>query len=123
MRAKNLLLIFIVFAICGCSSVSKEDQEFYDKAFEKQKEIISILGEIEKDLETSTFVAKDSLEGVVEELEESLFEIPGHHLELSGHEGHDHSHSRVELDAKAIFDAHEEMLKQVRQIQNILKNQ
>lgn len=122
MRVKSLLTLCIALVICACSGTSKEDQALYDKAYEKQKEIIAILGEIENELETSTLAAKDSLEEVVEELEESLIEIPGHHLELPGHEGHDHSHGRVELSAQAIYDAHADMLEQIKEIQNTLKN-
>lgn len=121
MRVKFFLILCITCTVCACSSTSKEDQALYNKAYEKQKEIIAILGEIEVELQASTFSAKDSIEEVLEELEESLFEIPGHHMELPGHEGHDHSYGQVELSAQAIYDAHEDMLKQIKQIQNILR--
>lgn len=123
MRSSIILLLLFFTLIASCGSGSKEEKELLAKAYEKQKEAIALLGELEVELEASIIQEKDSLLEVIEELEEGIFEIPGHHLELPGHEGHDHGHSRLELSAKEIFNVQEDLLKQLRKIQNTLNNQ
>ncbi|NVJ46202.1 MAG: hypothetical protein HWE07_03710 [Cytophagia bacterium] len=122
MRLKILFVLVTTFIFGSCSSMSKEDKELLQRAHEKQKEAIALIGSLEGEIETSNLHVKDSLLEEIEELEESLFEIPGYHLKLPGHEGHNHSHSRIELSAKEIFYVQEDLLMQLQQIQNILKS-
>lgn len=111
----------VLFVACGTKG--NEEKRLLNNAYEKQQEAIALMHELENRLENSVFQEKDSLLQVVEGLEEGLFEIPGYHLDLPGHEGHDHSHSRLEMSAQEIFDVQEELLKQLKQIQNSLRNQ
>ena len=117
---KTLLKICIVLAVTSCGSKQQYDKSELKEAYTTQQEIISSLSDIEKAMENNTEVNADSLKEVIHEIEESLFEIPGYHLELPGHEGHDHSHERVELTSTEMVDVNKALLEQVKDIKAYL---
>jgi len=123
MKIKQLLIIVLVGTLTSCGNGSSHDKELLSKAHEKQKEVIALLGELEERISNSEFSAKDSLLSVIEEHEENVFEIPGYHLELPGHEGHDHSHAEVELTDQEIYDVQIEMLKELKGLQQFIEAQ
>ena len=112
-----LLSLGLLFA-CGGSS---HDEAMMKEAHELQEEIIEMLSAIEESLDSQLISKQDSLKEIIEEMEENLFEIPGYHLELPGHEGHDHGHARVNLTDQEILDVHKEMHKEVKTLQNALR--
>ena len=119
MRAFNTFLIISLFCF-SCQSKPSEGEQLLAKAHEKQTQAIALIGELEQSLEATSIEARDSLIQVLHELEESLFEIPGYHLELPGHEGHDHGHSKIELSNQAIYDVQVDLLKQLNEIKKIV---
>ena len=114
MRYFIALCLFITVASCG--SKNQYNQAELDEAYKIQKEILGYLPSIQEALKADDLVAKDSLTDVVHDLEENLFEIPGYHLELPGHEGHDHSHERVELTSTEMVDVNKALLEQIKEI-------
>lgn len=122
MQSRFIIGVFIFVILNSCKSGNQEENRLLEQAYQNQKEAIEMMEHLEQVLEQSNHQKKDSLSKIVEELEEGLFEITGYSLELSGHEGHDHIHSRIELSAEEIYKVHEELLKQLNQIQTLLKN-
>ena len=102
--------------ITACGGMSAEEKAVLKEAHEIQEKVIGSIKEINEALEKAPPASVDSLKEVVHELEESLFEIPGYHLHLPGHEGHDHNHSRVELTSDEILAVHKEMYKEVENL-------
>ncbi|MCE7995410.1 MAG: hypothetical protein HEP71_25760 [Roseivirga sp.] len=110
------------FLLCAsllfsCSSQSQEEKAMLKEAYELQLEVIEGV----KDLKLLTALErerKDSLEHILHEIEESLFAIPGYELELPGHEGHDHDHSRISLSSKEMLDVQHELHKQVTHLKS-----
>ena len=82
-----LLLATALLFACGGSD---HDEAMMKEAHELQEGIIKTLSEVEDLLDAQPMAVQDSLKEVLHEMEENLFEIPGYHLELPGHEGHDH---------------------------------
>jgi len=122
---KQLPLVLLVLTILSCTSKSEHDEELMSKAYKKQKEVIQLIGIIEDQLEGYENQSKDSLMTVIEQMEETIFEIPGYQLELPGHEGHDHSHdhSEVALTDQEIYDVQVEMLKELQSLQKFISKQ
>lgn len=123
MRFIPMYAFLFLVVLSACSQRSAEELELLDKAYSKQQEAIELLEDIEQSQEQSQYPQADSLSVLVEELEESLFAIPGHELNLSGHEGHDHSHGRIELSPEEILAVQEELVKQLLEIKNIIANE
>jgi len=107
--------------LCSCKSGNQGGQQLLESAYIKQKEAIEIIGDLEAILEQSVYEKKDSLIKVVHDLEEGLFPIPGYKLDLLGHEGHNHGHTRIELSFEEILSVQQELVKQLHEIQNNLK--
>ena len=122
MKSKLLLTLIMVFTLWSCNTQSQEEKELLEKAHQTQKEVMSLLGDLNVKLESTQTPVRDSLQLIIDEIEESLFEIPGYHLDLPGHEGHDHSHSKVELSTQEIYDVHQDMLEQLKSIKLNLNN-
>lgn len=122
MRLKISLIIIVIFAFSSCNPENSEEQRLSEKAYEKQKTAISLMSQLEKRLQSSIHPNKDSLYQVIKELEESLFTIPGYELDITGHEGHNHSHSNIALSAEEIYKVQEDLLKQLNQVKNTLDN-
>ena len=101
---KNFLIALLFLFAAACGSKKQYNEAELEAAYKVQQDILEALPIVKGELNISTLSAKDSLYDAIHELEESLFEIPGYHLELPGHEGHDHSHQRVELTAKEMVD-------------------
>ncbi len=120
MNVRNLVTLVIIGFTFSCASGHQHDEELLAKAHEKQLEIIKMIGELESTIESSELEAKDSLLTVIEEFEENIFEIPGYHLELPGHEGHDHGHSEIELTDQEIHDVQVEMLKELEEMRTFV---
>ncbi len=118
---KKFLGLCLLFLIASCGSKNQYNQAELDEAYNIQKEILGYLPSIEEALETGDVASRDSLEDVIHDLEENLFEIPGYHLELPGHEGHDHSHERVELTSTEMVEVNKELLAQVKEIRSYLR--
>lgn len=112
MFCQRVLVILLLIGVCSCKKSSNTDEEFKE-AFEKQEQVIILLNEVHQLLDSRNLETKDSLSEVIHELEETLFPIPGYSLNLPGHEGHDHGHSRVELTAKEILAVQEDLLQKL----------
>lgn len=121
MFLKRVFVLLLVVSLIGCKQGADHAEE-YKQAYEKQKEVLVELENIEAILEADTTVGSDSLKNAIHEIEESLFEIPGYHLELPGHEGHDHSHSEVELSAEEVLAVQVDLLQRLKDIKWILTN-
>lgn len=122
MKSRILLVLVLFFALWSCNTQSKEEKELLEKAHQTQKEVISLLGDLSVKLVSAQTPARDSLQLIIDEIEEGLFEIPGYHLDLPGHEGHDHSHSKVELSTQEIYDVHQDMLDQLKNIKSYFES-
>lgn len=121
MRTLNALL-FISLLCFSCQTKPSEDDQLLAEAHKKQEQAIVLIGELEQSLENSSIEVRDSLSQVLHELEESLFEIPGYHLELPGHEGHNHSHSKIELSNQEIYDVQVDLLEQLNEIKKTISD-
>ena len=122
MRNKVTFWAFTFLTLCSCKSRSQGDQQLLESAYLKQNEAIKIIEDLEHILEQSVHENKDSLIQVIDELEEGLFPIPGYKLDLPGHEGHDHGHAKIALSSEEIHNVQKELVEQLREIQNNLKN-
>lgn len=113
--------MLIGLVACGGNAESKK---IYKAAYEKQQEVLSQIKDIRQQIASDTTELKENIEHELHELEEGLFEIPGYHLELPGHEGHDHSHdhSRVELTPEEILAVQDELLEELKGIKSKLNN-
>jgi|GEM_PF-1946802 len=121
MLSKRVFALCMILSLFGCKQGADHAEE-YMKAYEKQKEVLVALEDIEAILEADTTSRYDSLAESVHEIEKSLFEIPGYHLELRGHEGHDHSHGEVELSAEEVLAVQVDLLQRLKDIKWILTN-
>ena len=121
MRTLNTLL-FISLVCFSCQTKPSEDDQLLAEAHKKQEQAIALIGELEQSLENSSIEVRDSLSQVLHGLEESLFEIPGYHLELPGHEGHNHSHSKIELSNQEIYDVQVDLLEQLNEIKKTISD-
>lgn len=122
MKLKSLVFLISIILLSSCTSDRSDRQRLAEKAYEKQKVAIQLMTQLEARLESSVHQHKDSLLQAIEELEESLFTIPGYNLDMPGHEGHDHDHADITLSSQEIYDVQEELVKQLKQIKTILDN-
>lgn len=121
MEIKPTLWLFIFLILCACKSNNQESKQLLEKAYLKQKDAIEMMENLEQTLQHSAHEKKDSLSKIVHELEEGLFAISGYKISQSGHEGHDHGNARVELSAEEIYNVQEELVKQLKAIQDLLE--
>ena len=117
---KNWTKVILLVLIVSCGSKNQYDETELKEAYTVQQEILKSLPVIKDAMEVGNLASKDSLKDVIHEIEESLFEIPGYHLELPGHEGHDHSHERVELTSTEMVDVNKALLEQIKEIKAYL---
>ena len=117
MKLKTFIALFIIGLISACNTRHKHDEELLSKAHDKQLEVIEMIGMLKESIGSSELQSKDSLLTVIEGFEENVFAIPGYHLELLGHEDHDHSHSKVELTDQDIYDIQIQMLKELEEME------
>ncbi len=115
---KSHFFIFLVLLLFSCGN-DQTDKKQLSEAHDAQLKAIKTISEIETILSTTTHAKKDSIKEVLHELEEALFPIPGYELELSGHEGHDHGHSRPELSTEEIVQVIKELNQQLSEIEQL----
>lgn len=111
-------LLLCACLLCACSSRSPEEKAMLKEAYELQLEVIKGIKDFKSIIATQGGQVKDSLGSVLHEMEEALFEIPGYHIELPGHEGHDHGHNRLSLTAEEILEVQRELLQQVNDLKS-----
>ncbi len=122
MRLKSLVSLIAIVLLASCKPDRSDRQWLAEKAYEKQTTAIALIAQLEERLESSAFHHRDSLLKAIETLKESLIEIPGHTLDLTRHEGHNHSHANIALSAEEIYNVQEDLLNQLNQIKIILDN-
>ncbi|OEK04011.1 hypothetical protein [Roseivirga misakiensis] len=121
MKSKGFFVLLVIVLLFSCNHKNEEEKKLLKQAFENQQEAIALMQRLADSLKGAEYHHKDSLLEVIHTLEEGLFAIPGYDLVLEGHEGHDHGDPNVALSISEIVAVHEELLKQLKQIQTLLR--
>ncbi|WP_286743352.1 hypothetical protein [Roseivirga sp. UBA1976] len=117
---RNLFVLYLALMLGTSCSRTSQDQDLLNKAYQKQQEVIVLIGSLKEKLKAVNYAEKDSLLQVVHNLEETLFEIPGYSLKLPGHEGHSHNHTPLNLSHKEIYQVQVEMYNQLNHIEQLV---
>ena len=117
---KRYLTLFALACLMSCAG--EKENAVLKEAHEVQEKTIKLLSDLGEAVSSQPEAMQDSLKELIHEMEESLFEIPGYHLHLPGHEGHDHSHDhdQVNLSDEDILKVQKELYQQAQAIQKSL---